>query len=85
MSPHDTVPAQLDAIRGRLDSGDKRFESIERALAENTEITKDIRDAIVAGRVATKAVKWLGALAIAGSAIYAAAYQILHNGKLPHQ
>lgn len=73
-----TLPGHLDALHVRV-------ERIEAAVAENTEITKSIRDAQIAGRVVTKAVKVVGALAIAGSAIYAAAYQLLHGGKLPHQ
>lgn len=88
----DSVPGQLDAIRRRLDNGEARFMKIEEgqaqlktAMAENTEITKDIRDAVTAGRVATKVVKWVGGLAIAGSAIWASFYQLTHGGKLPHQ
>lgn len=88
----DSIPGQLDAIRMRLDNGEARFVKLEagqadlkKAMAENTEITKDIRDAVTAGRVATKVVKWVGGLAIASSAIWASIYQLTHGGKLPHQ
>jgi hypothetical protein len=81
----DTVPGQLDAIRRRLDNGDARMTKIEAALAENTEITRDIRDAVTAGKVVTKVIKWVGALAVAASAIYAGFYQLTHGGRLPHQ
>lgn len=83
--PANTVPGQLEAIRRRLDAGDHRMTAIERALAENTDITRDIRDAVTAGRVFTKVIKWVGVLAVAGSAIYAAVYQLTHSGRLPHQ
>lgn len=72
MSTDDSVPAQLDEIRARLERGDARMTAIEKAVAENTEITKDIRDALVAGRVISRLARWLGGLAIAASAIYAA-------------
>jgi hypothetical protein len=78
-----TVPGQLDAINLRLEAGERRMRKIELAVAENTEITRDIRDAVIAGRVATKVVKGIGALAVAGSAIWAVVYQLLHNGQLP--
>jgi hypothetical protein len=81
----DTVPGQLDAIRRRLDDGERRFDAIERAVSENTEITRDIRDAVTAGRVFAKVIKWVGAIAVACSAIYAGLYQLTHSGRLPHQ
>lgn len=79
----DTVPGQLDGIRKRLDRGDLRFEKLERAVRENTEITKDIRDAVVAGRVATKFIKWLGAVALACSALWALFHQVSDGGHPP--
>lgn len=79
----DSVPGQLDGIRSRLDLGDQRMGQIELALKDNTEITRDIRDAVTATRVATKVIRWLGALALACSALYAAIYQATHDGKLP--
>ena len=67
----------IDAVNARLDAGDRRMHAIEFAVAENTVITKemadatrDIRDAVVAGRVANRVVRWLGGLAAALSAMY---------------
>lgn len=87
MTPADeeTIPGQLDAIRERLDKGDRRMGELERAMKDNTDITREIRDAVTAGRVATRVIKWLGALALALSGIYALYYQATHGGRLPHQ
>jgi hypothetical protein len=125
----DSMPAQLDAIRARLDedrdltaerfrngalrmgSIEASVRAIEKAVAENTVITRrsaqttqanadvlaDIRQAQVIGRTVGKVVMWfarllvklarpvlwLGMLAGAGTAIYAAWYQATHGGKLP--
>ena len=67
----ETIPGQLAEIRSRLDKGDARFEKLEKSLAENTEITKDIRDVVVTGRVMTKLTKWIGSIALAISAVWA--------------
>lgn len=40
----ETIPGQLDAIRADLDAGRERFEGIEKALAENTALTKTVAD-----------------------------------------
>lgn len=53
-----------DASIKRLAHIDSRIAAIESAVAENTELTRGIRDAITAGRVATTAVKWLAGLVI---------------------
>ena len=79
----ETIPGQLAEIRSRLDKSDQRFEKLEALVAENTEITKDIRDALTAGRVATKVVKWLGGLALGTSAIWAAWHQVSNGGQPP--
>lgn len=72
-----------DSIPGKLDALTLRVEKIERAVEENTELTRDIRDAVVAGRIATKVIKWLGAVAAAGSALWVAFWQLTHHGKTP--
>ena len=72
-----------DSIPGKLDALTLRVEKIERAVEENTELTRDIRDAVVAGRIATKVIKWLGAVAAAGSALWVAFWQLTHQGKAP--
>lgn len=70
-----------DSIPGKLDALVDRVNKIEREVAENTEITREIRDAVVAGRVATKVIKWLGAIAAAGSALWVAWSQMRHGVK----
>lgn len=75
--------SQIDTVPGQLDALSQRVSKLEIAVAENTDLTRDIRDALVAGKMATKAVRWFGAMAAAGIAIYAAIYQLLHHGKPP--
>lgn len=68
---HHTLTAQMaelalasDASVKRLDHLDARMGKLEAAMLENTELTKGIRDTITAGRVASRAIKWLGGLVI---------------------
>jgi hypothetical protein len=72
----DTVPGTLDDIKARVGR-------LEQAVAENTELTRDVRDMLTAGRVMVKAAKVAGALAAAGSALWIAVYQITHGGHPP--
>lgn len=72
----DTVPGTLDDIKNRV-------ARLERAVAENTDITRDVRDMLTAGRVMVKAAKVLGAVAAAGSAMWIAFYQLTHGGHPP--
>lgn len=73
---------QLSTDVGDLKTGQEQF---ARDMKANTEMTSDIRDVVTAGRVGSKVVKWLGAMAIAGASIYSAFYAVTHGGKLPHQ
>ncbi len=66
-------------IDARLLEGDRRMEAIELSLRENTDITRDIRDAVVAGRVATRFIKWAGAVAIAVVCLYQAWATLIHG------
>lgn len=66
MTTHD------DSIPGKLDALTARVGKIEVAVAENTELTRDIKDLLTAGKVMSKIIKWMGGLAAAGSAIWAA-------------
>lgn len=86
------LEADLDDFRRRLDEGDDRFKKLEKSIEENTTLTKkidksteEIRDALVAAKVGTKLIKWIGALAIALAAVYSLYYQVTHDGRLPHQ
>ncbi len=71
----------IDSMPGKLDALTERVVHIERAVAENTEITRDIRDALVAGRVAGKVIKWAGGIAGGIVAMWAAWHQF--NGGKP--
>ena len=70
-------------IEHRLGKGDERMGRMESKIDENTDLTRDIRDALIAGKFTVKAIKLVGALSIAGSAIWAGAYQLFHHGSLP--
>ena len=78
LSPTETTPAGVtheaiiavllehrqDTIR-RLDHGEQRMSAIERALDENTSLTREIRDAVTAGKWITRALRWAGGIAVA--------------------
>jgi hypothetical protein len=52
-------------------------------LADNTEITQSVRDAVTAGRVAGHLIKWAGVIAAAISAVYGAWWAVTHIGHPP--
>lgn len=52
-------------------------------LADNTEITTTVRDAVAAGRVAGGVIKWVGYISAACTAIYAAWWTLTHIGQPP--
>lgn len=87
MTPRDeeTIPGALDAIRKEQHRTEERLSALEQAVEDNTQLTREIRDAVTAGRVATRVIKWLGGLALAFSALSALYYQLTHGGRLPHQ
>lgn len=78
ISPTETTPAGVtheaiiavllehrqDTIK-RLDEGEQRMSSIERTLDENTSLTREIRDAVTAGRMISRALRWAGGIAVA--------------------
>lgn len=73
---------RADTIK-RLDHGETRMASIEGELAINTELTKEIRDAVTAGKMMSRLIRWVGGIAAAGAAIWAAAVTIMGGGKPP--
>lgn len=96
MEPTETTPAELTAIHDRLDAGEVRMARIEGQVAENTaltrentEMTKDIKDLLVAARVGLKVLGGLGAIAKWAGTVAAAAVAIwglvvaLKSGTLP--
>lgn len=75
--PPDTR-ARFDAIDQRLDAGSRRMKAIESQLQENTELTRDVRELMEAGRAGLrvlgtlgKLAGWVGKLATAALAIWA--------------
>lgn len=74
----------------RFDSLDARLREVERSIDANTDLTKEIRDVIVATKLGLRvlgglgvAVKWAGMIAAGGLSIYAAIYAITHGGMPP--
>lgn len=85
------------AIEARLERGDKRMGAIETDLRANTAATQaqtetltEVRKLLETGRAAFrladwfgKGVRWLGGIAAAVAAIWAAIYALTHGGKPP--
>lgn len=85
-NPIETIPGELQEIHARLDAGDARMGRMEGAIAENTaetvaikkavdentEVTKDIRDLMTTGRVGRKVLIWVGGVAGALMALWQA-------------
>ena len=90
MDEDKTTEERLAAIETRLDRGDKRMGRIETSITENTGITVEVRDLLTALKGGLKvagwighAAKWVGAVAIAGSAVWSLIYAAAHDGRLP--
>lgn len=80
----------VNIIYDRLDTGSKRMDMLEEAIAHNTAATVEARDILVAAKGAFKVLgwigviaKWAGGIATASVAIYVAFYVITHGGRLP--
>ncbi len=81
---------RISAIEARLKKGDERMGAIETELAENTTVTKEIKDMLDMARAGLKvlggigsAAKWLGALAAAIVAIWTFIHTIKNGGPPP--
>lgn len=86
----DTTPGKLDALARRVTrleetaqridarwgENAERIARIEKAVAENTDLTRDIRDVVVAGKVGGRLIKWAGGIAAGAAAMWAAWTQI---------
>lgn len=59
----DNIQLQLQSVHARLDSQERKTETILVELQENTLVTKEVRDIFTTARTTTKAVKWLASLA----------------------
>ena len=78
-SGHAQLVNQISEITVTLRNQDERIavsatqlKRIESAVSENTDLTRDIRDAITAGKVAGSLVKWLAAAVVTMSAAWVA-------------
>lgn len=85
-----TYDDDIAEIKRRLDGGSARMDKLETAIATNTSMTAEVLEAIQAAKAGFRAlgwlgtgVRWLGGIAAAGVAIYAAAYALLHGGVPP--
>lgn len=72
---------RADTIK-RLDHGEKRMAGIEGQLVINTELTKEIRDAVVTARTMSKFIRWAGGI-VAGLAAIWAGIVTFWSGKPP--
>jgi len=77
-------------IELRLNCAEKRMESMERKIDTNTTIISEVRELMEVGRLGLRVlgwmgvlVKWLGTIAAAAMAIYAAIAAITHGGDVP--
>lgn len=74
---------KLDALSERVERVEAAVYEIQREVIENTDITRDVRDALVAGKVMARVIKWAGVVAAGCSAVWVAFYQFTHQGKSP--
>lgn len=80
----------VNIIYDRLDTESARMDTLEKAIALNTEATVEARDILVAAKGAFKVLgwlgviaKWVGGIASACVAIYLALYVATHGGRFP--
>ena len=66
-----------DLRTARMEEGQREMRA---ELTRNTEVTEAIRDAYTAGRMMTRIVKWVGAIAIAIGSIWWAIKEIAGHG-----
>ena len=62
----------LDSMPGKLDALAARVEHLEAAVAENTELTRDIKDALGGLRVFGNVMKWIAGVVAGGVAVVTA-------------
>jgi hypothetical protein len=75
----DSVPGKLDALKSRVNDMDGRLTSVEKQLAENNEMTREIRTIIPVVndiREAQVAKKWIGKRIEGAGALSGAAAKI---------
>lgn len=72
----DTV-AWRTATEARIASVEKRLSGVEDTLAVNTKMTEQVRDAVVAARVAHAVMKWASGFVVAGVGLWLALKQFV--------
>lgn len=82
----DTV-AWRTATEARIASVEKRLTGVENTLEVNTRMTEQVRDAVVAARVAHAVMKWVSGVVVAGVGLWIALKQFvvgaMGRGPLP--
>ena len=87
VSSHHLLASQIaelvtmgEAGLKRQDTAERRLSTLEHALDENTRLTEGIRDAITAGRVTGRIVKWAAAAIITVSSAAIAVKGLFDRG-----
>lgn len=82
----DTVSWRT-ATEARIGSVETRLHHVEDTLKRNTEMTEQVRDAVVAARVAHAVMKWVSGVVVAGVGLWIALKQFvvgaMGRGPLP--
>ena len=77
---HDVLRAvsahAAESAQWRIEAN-QRFDVLERGLTTNTEICQTVQSAITTGKVMTRIVKWVGAMAVALASMGWAAREVL--------
>lgn len=79
-----------DRLWKALSIQSERMDKFERAMEENTGMTRDIRDLMLTARTGFKVLgwvgtgaRWVGGIAAAIAAVYSLIYIIMHGGQPP--
>lgn len=86
----ETVPGLLKEIRDTLKSQDRRLQQLEREVKDNTAktqdaltVTRDVRNAQIAGRIAYRVLKTVAAIIVACGVILGAVTLATNPGAFP--
>ena len=64
--------SDMDSMPGKLDALGVRVGHLETAVAENTELTRDIKDALGGLRIFGNIMKWVAGVGVGAAALIAA-------------
>lgn len=73
----DSTIAWRTSAEARIGGVEGRLTEVETTLKRNMEMTEQVRDAVVAAKVAHAVMKWVSSLVVAGAAIWFTAKQLL--------